>query len=181
MSFWELSEGSLENTGTFEAGGGDIQPIPADTSCLATIDEAKWGSDRENNSFISLRWSVLQPAEYKNRKVFQKLWVTDDDPRAKDAAKKRDKAKQMLAAIDVNAGGKLMAKAEAPTDESLGACLTNKPMVIKIMQWKIKDETTGETKTGNWIGMVSARSGKASTSIAEVVKKIVVKDDDIPF
>ncbi len=181
MSFWNLSEGNLENTGAFEVGGGDMLPIPAETQCLATIDEAKWSTDRENNSFISLRWSVLQPVEYKNRKVYQKLWVTDDDPRAADPAKKRDKAKQMLAAIDVNAGGKLMAKAEAPTDESLGACLTNKPMIIKIMQWKIKDESTGETKVGNWVGAVSARS-KTSAAVPEPVKKVTVtKDDDIPF
>lgn len=176
MSFWNLSEGDLKKDGLFEVGGGDIEPIPADTSCLATIDEAKWGNDRENNSFISLRWSVLQPVEYKNRKVFQKLWVLDDDPRAKDAAKKRDKAKQMLAAIDANAGGKLMAAAEAPTDESLGACLTNKPMVIKVMQWKIKDESTGETKVGNWIGAVSPRSKTSAPA-----PKVVVKDNDIPF
>ena len=179
MSFWELSEGNLKKDGLFEVGGGDIEPIPANTSCLATIDEAKWSTDRENNSFISLRWSVLQPAEYKNRKVWQKLWVTDDDPRTSNPAKKRDKAKQMLAAIDVNAGGKLMAAAEAPTDESLGACLTNKPMVIKIMQYKRKDEETGEVRVINWIGAVSAR--KTSAPAPEVAKKVVVKDDDIPF
>jgi hypothetical protein len=47
------------------------------------------------------------------------------------------------------------------------------------MQWKIKDESTGETKTGNWIGMVSARKGSAPAP--EFAKKIIVKDDDIPF
>lgn len=174
MSFWNLEETS---TGEFEVGGGDIQPIPADTQCLASIDEAKWDNDRDGNSYVSLRWNVLQPAEYKNRKVFQKLWVRDDDPRAKDAAKKRDKAIRMLAAIDQNAGGKLRAAGVEPTDESLGLGLVNKPMLIKIMQWKITDEVTGETKAGNWIGAVSPRSKTA----APAAKAAPVKTEDAPF
>ncbi len=58
MSFWNIEE----STGEFESGGGDIKPIPADTSCLASIDEAKWDRDRDNNEYISLRWTVLMPA-----------------------------------------------------------------------------------------------------------------------
>lgn len=177
MSFWKLNEGEFDKSGEFEVGSGDLSPIPAETSCLASIDEAKWAQDRENNVFISLRWTVLQPVEYKNRKIFQKLWVSDADPKAKDPGKKRDKALKMLAAIDTNAGGKLLAKADAPTDESLSSCLTNKPMIIKVMVWKIEDKESGETKSGNWIGAVSARS---KTSAPPVQKKEVV-EEDAPF
>jgi hypothetical protein len=162
--FWNFEQTS---TGEFEMGGGDIAPIPAETSCLAAIDEAKW-DEKDGARYISLRWNVLQPAEYKNRKVFQKLWVADADPMAKDAEKKRDKAKRMLAAIDQNAGGKLRAAGVEPTETSLGIALINKPMVIKVMQWKI--ESNGETKTGNWIGAVSAKKGAAP-----------VKTEDAPF
>ena len=162
--FWNFEQST---TGEFEMGGGDIQPIPADTSCLAAIDEAKW-DEKDGARYISLRWNVLQPAEYKNRKVFQKLWVADADPKAKDAEKKREEAKRMLAAIDQNAGGKLRAAGVEPTETSLGIALINKPMVIKVMQWKIEDG--GETKVGNWIGGVSAKKGAAP-----------VKTEDAPF
>jgi hypothetical protein len=170
MSFWNIEE----STGEFESGGGDIKPIPADTSCLASIDEAKWDRDRDNNEYISLRWTVLMPAEYKNRKVFQKLWVKDPDPRAKDAAAKKQKAMRMLAAIDFNAGGKLKAAGVEPTDESLGACLSDKPMIIKVMEWKIEDNATGEIKTGNWIGAVSPKKGAAAAPSAAATQ-------DVPF
>ena len=159
MSFWNLSTGNVDTSGTFDMGGGDMEPIPANTQCLAMIDEAKW-DEKEGNRYVSLRWSVLQPMEYKNRKVFQKLWVSDPDPSAKDPVKKRDKAVQMLAAIDANAsGGKLMARDEAPTDTSLTQCLTQKPMLIKVMTWKIED------KVGNWIGQVEKKASKPSPEV----------------
>lgn len=166
--FWGLSTGEDATTktdGSFDAGGGNMQPIPNDTSVLAAIDEAKWDKDQNGNRFISLRWSVLQPEEFENRKVFQKLWVLDDEPKAKDPVKKRDKAKLMLGAIDMNAGGKLLAKPVMPTDEALTLHLTNKPMIIKVMVWSMRDQATGDMNSGNWVGAVSSRqSGKVSTS-----------------
>ncbi len=163
MSFWDLSDG--ENAAAsaeteYEIPGGNLDPIPEGSSVLALIDEAKW-DERDEAEYISLRWSVLAPDEYKNRKIFQKLWVTDDDPNAKDAdkaAKKRDKARRMLAAIDANAGGKLVKHAGKPTDESLTQCLTNKPMVIKCMVWSMPDrENPSERIEGNWIAAVAPK------------------------
>ena len=151
MSFWNLSEGDFEVSEKFEIGGGEITPIPSNTQCLAYIDEAKWDQDRDQNRFISLRWTILGPIEYKNRKIFQKLWVEDDNPQAKDPEKKRDKAKRMLFAIDAYAGGKMAAQKLEPTDEVMQQCIGGKQMLIKVMVWKIKDESTGETKEGNWI------------------------------
>lgn len=167
MAFWNLSDGEdvkSNSTGEFDAGGGRIEVIPDNTSVLAIIDEAKWDRTQDGDRFISLRWSVLAPEELKNRKVFQKLWVLDDEPRAKDPVKKRDKAKRMLAAIDTNAGGKLLAKAEMPTDESLTACLTNKPMVIRVMVWEMEDRATGNINQGNWVGAVSPKSAPQTPS-----------------
>ncbi len=173
--FWNLSDGEdikeTAGSGEFDAGGGNLLPIPGETSVLAAIDEAKWDKDQDGNRFISLRWTVLAPDDYKNRKVFQKLWVTDADPRAKadkvDA--KRDKAKKMLGAIDTNCGGKLLAKGVAPTDESLTSCLTNKPMVVKVMVWEMRDRATGDMARGNWIGAVAPKSAP-QTSAEDIAK-----------
>ena len=73
MSFWNLSDSSekLETTGSFEAGGS-IEPIPANTQVKAAPDEAKW-DDYEGREYISLRWTILAPTEYKGRKIFQKI------------------------------------------------------------------------------------------------------------
>jgi hypothetical protein len=165
--FWGLSTGedaTTKSDGSFDVGGGNMEPIPNDTSVLAAIDEAKWDKDNNGNRFISLRWAVLQPEDFANRKVFQKLWVLDDEPKAKDPVKKRDKAKLMLGAIDMNAGGKLLAKPVMPTDEALTLHLTNKPMIIKVMKWSMRDAQTGDMNSGNWVGAVSSRqAGKVST------------------
>ena len=192
MSFWDLSDGgSAADTGTeYEQPSGNLEPIPDGSSVLAMIDEAKW-DERDDADYISLRWSVLSPDEYKNRKVFQKLWVTDDDPNAKDAsaaAKKRDKARRMLAAIDANAGGKLTKKGGVPTDETLTVCLTNKPMIIKCMLWEMPDrEKPGEFIRGNWIAAVASKS--KGIDVKEVKAPSVQRpsaaapdiDDDVPF
>lgn len=196
MSFWSMSDGEdvkSNATGEFDAGGGKIEVIPDGTSVLAFIDEAKWDRNQNGDRYISLRWTVLAPEELKNRKVFQKLWVLDDDPQSKEPVKKRDKAKRMLAAIDTNAGGKLMARNEMPTDESLTSCLTMKQMVVRVMVWEMKDRSTGDMSRGNWIGAVSPKSSPVSSS-EEVAKKTAAEaarpqtggsrtdlDDEIPF
>jgi len=192
--FWGLSDGgSAADTGTeYEQPSGSLEPIPDGSSVLAMIDEAKW-DEKDGADFISLRWSVLSPDEYKNRKVFQKLWVTDDDPNAKSAdaaAKKRDKARRMLAAIDANAGGKLTKKGGAPTDETLTVCLTNKPMIIKCMLWEMPDrERHGEFIRGNWIAAVAPKSKGIDVKEAKAAPAAksgapaggADLDDDIPF
>jgi hypothetical protein len=168
MSFWNLSDGEdvkTNTTGEFEQGGGRMEVIPDNTSVLAAIDEAKWDRTMEQDRYISLRWTVLAPEEFKNRKIFQKVWALDPKPNTKPEKvdQVRDKAKRMLAAIDMNAGGKLLAKGEMPTDESLTACLTNKPMVIKVMVWEMPDRQTGGTAQGNWVGAVSPKSSPVSS------------------
>ena len=148
MSFFDLSDNSKVNTdGKFEVDTGSAI-IPNDTTCLAMIDEAGW-ADYQGDEYINLRWVIAEPKQYSNRKVFQKIRVYDAD------AKKADKAKKMLAAIDANAGGKLMASGEDPTDMMLTKALINKPMLIKVMEWEMND------RKGNWIAAVAPRSGKA--------------------
>ena len=148
MSFFDLSDNSKVSTdGKFEVDIGSAT-IPNDTTCLAMIDEAGW-ADYQGDEYINLRWVIAEPKQYANRKVFQKIRVYDAD------AKKADKAKKMLAAIDANAGGKLVASGEDPTDMMLTKALINKPMLIKVMEWEMND------RKGNWIAAVAPRSGKA--------------------
>lgn len=177
MSFFKTSTGqAVESTGTFESGGGNLAPIPDGTQVLAAVDEAKWDA-YQGEDYVSLRWSVMQPAEYANRKIFQKIKVADKD------ATKRDKALAMLAAIDTNAGGKLQAAGRKPTDQDLAGALMNRPMVLKLGVWELDDKS----KSGNWIQKVAPRKGgnpapapapapapKAPTGYSDM-------DDDIPF
>ena len=175
MSFWELSDGkTAESNGSMEMGGGDIKPIPANTELLASIDESKI-AEYDGAEYVSNRWTVIAPEEYKNRKIFQKLWVYGNNPSQKDPQKAKeqgDKAKRMLMAIDYNCGGKLAAAGEAPGDHNLPMALCAKPMMIKVAVWEMNE------KEGNWITSVSARNAvpvpvqQAPTEGAE---------DDIPF
>ncbi len=158
MGFWNLSDGEdAAKTGAeYEIPGGNMDPIPAGSSVLAMVDEAKWATTQNDaEEYVSLRWTVLAPEEFKNRKVFQKLWVTDHDPNAKDTAKaiaKTDKARKMLAAVDANAGGKLTAKDAKPSNDDLAMALMDKPMVITLGLWDMAGNT------GNWVMAVAPKN-----------------------
>lgn len=191
MSFWNLSDGgdASETGSEFEIEGGNLAPIPDDSSVLAMLDEAKWAQDKEYNNYVSLRWSVAKPEAYANRKIFQKLWVTDDDPKAKDPAKKRDKALRMLAAIDANAGGKLARIQGVPTDDNLALSLCNKAMVIKVKTWSMTG-TDGQAMEGNWVCAVAPKTHAISVAEAAPARKatpakpaagVAIEDDDVPF
>jgi hypothetical protein len=157
-NFWLVDE---QVTGQMEMGGGDIEPIPSKTQCVAAIDEIKW-DNYNDEEYISARWNILQPAEFKNRKIFQKIKVKDVDD------KKRQKAVKMLAAIDFNAKGGLMSSGKVPTDTLLQKSLMNKIMVIMVQVWAIKDEATGETKKGNWVSAVSPKSAGTPVNAVRV-------------
>ena len=147
MSFWQKQDGSqIESTTTFEAGGGDIQPIPNNTALIAAIEEAKW-AEYDGDHYINLKWRIMRPADYANRVIFQKLKVFSE--------KQGDKAKQMLAAIDANCGGKLSKLTETPEDMHLMTALVGKPMAVKVQIWDING------KTGNWISAVSPAKSQA--------------------
>lgn len=168
MSFWTTSDNQeIKPTSTFESGGGN-SVIPDNTTCLAMIDEAALAS-YEENTYIKLRWQVLEPVAYKGRKVFQKVKVFDTDPKVSD------KAKKMLAAIDANAGGKLAQSNEAPSDISLAKALLSKPMLIKVMVWEMND------RTGNWVSMVSPRTTTTATKATKDPEPTIADIDNIPW
>lgn len=192
--FWTLSNGeTARDTGSeYEAPSGVILPIPDGSSVLAMIGGAKWESARNSNGgehFISLEWTVLEPKEYANRKVWQKLWVNDYDPTVIDQAKqqkKRDSARKMLSAIDANCGAKLAKSGDVPDDGDLAIALCQRPMVVKLRVWEIIEDGK-EPKCGNWIVAVSPKTAplikvapknvSTSTGIAGVSDI----DDDVPF
>lgn len=187
MSFWNLNDGTkAESVTEFESGGGDLEPIPNGTGCIAAIEEAKW-DEYKDDEYISLKWRVMKPADYANRVIYQKVKVMGT-AQCKDRLATADKAKRMLAAIDTNAGGKLMQVQGKPQDTDLMVALVGKQMAIKAMLWKIKDESTGDIKQGNWIGAVAPYKGKP---IAQAPKPVPVADpapvaddfdeDNIPF
>ena len=148
MNFFTTSDNKqIETQSTFDMGGGDFEPIPNNTQLKVIIEEAKW-DEYQMDKYISLKWTVID-GEYKGRVIFQKVRVLADD------TKKADKAKTMLAAIDANAGGKLMAAGVMPDDMSLSLNLMNKPMAIVVAVWEIDDAVTGEKKSGNWVKAVS--------------------------
>lgn len=168
MSFWTTSDNqTITPSTTFESGGGN-SVIPDNTTCLAMIDEAQLTS-YEENTYINIRWQVLEPAAYKNRKVFQKVKCFDADPKVSD------KAKKMLAAIDANAGGKLAASNEAPSDLSMAKALLNKPMLIKVMVWEMND------RTGNWVSMVSPRTTTTAPKATKDPEPTIADIDNIPW
>lgn len=160
MSFFQLSTGqAVQVTGEFDSGGGAMTPLPEGTQVMAMVDQAKWDA-HDGEYFVSLRWTVALPEEYKNRKIFQKIKVKNPD------AEKRDKALMMLAAIDANAGGKIMALGAEPEDADLANGLLNRPMVLKLGLWEMKNEK-GELKSGNWVQKVAPRkNGAAATPAA---------------
>jgi len=186
MSFWQKQDGSqVESSTTFESGGGEITPIPNNTALIGAIEEAKW-SEYQGEHYINLKWRVMRPAEYANRVLFQKLKVF--------SPKQGDKAKQMLAAIDANAGGKLAKLKDAPDDMDLMTALVGKAMAIKVQIWDING------KTGNWISAVSPAKSQAPVQAqapkpsaprppqnahnqakSNAYQPQVDDDDDIPF
>ena len=148
MSFWTLTETTetIDTSGTFEVSTS-MEPIPDNTQVKAALDEIKW-DQYDGDEYISGRWNILAPAEYKGRKIFHKIRVNDEKPA------KADKAKKMLGAIAVNAGGGLLKLQTEPTDQDLQKHLMNKPMVINLLVWEI------EGKSGNWVNSVAPLKAK---------------------
>ena len=189
MGFWDLSTGETAAATTeYEAPQGNSEPIPDNTDVMVYPDEAKW-ADKNGAEFVSMRWRVAKPEAYKNRVIFQKLWVHGNNPDQSDPEKRKkqgDNAKRMLAAIDTNAGGELMRVAGRPSDEDLQRALCNKMMVAKLKVWEMTG-SHGDKMAGNWICAVSPKSAGVSEVVKPTPKLSVVTQsayddsDSIPF
>lgn len=174
MSFWGTAADGV--TGSIEVGSS-MEPIPAGTDVCAACEEAKWDT-YDGVRFISLKWRVIQ-GEYEKRVIFQKIHVFD-----KDTAK-ADRAKRMLAAIDMNCGGNLIKIQSEPSDMDLMRSLVGRPMMLKLQVWAIDKDANGlpvpaaEQRKGNWVCAVSPRSGAVSQPKPQA--QTYDPDDSIPF
>jgi len=186
MSFWDQSTGESAAANVekeIDQGGGYIT-IPDGSTVLAFVKEAKW-DEKDGAKFVKVQWKVEKPEAVAGAVVFQKLWVSDNDPKAKDPAKKRDKALKMLATIDANAGGKLAARGESPTDDSLALALVNAQMAITCKIWELTGDQ-GQPISGNWIAAVAPKTKELKLTADPVKqgqeeKQKVMDDDEIPF
>lgn len=194
IEWMKQTAAEAEQAGSYDAktGGGDFELIPDGIICRAVIDEAKWFAvdDKKKIKKLSLRWMVVSPDEFDNKRVYQNLWVEDLDPSAKSTEKgedRRDRDRKMLMAIDFNAGNGLLRTGDL-SDENLILCLTNKSMVIRVRKLSPKDGG----KERNYIDRVEAKSYPVSSpsEIAAVKAKTPMKPaqnnrdldgDSIPF
>ena len=139
--------------GSFDSSAPVLSPIPAKEVVKAIIEESKWDNYTpqasndvpypETQTFIKNTWTVIE-GEYQGRKIINKVHVQDADP------EKRKRALCMLAAMDANAGGKIMASGAVPDDMMLGISLCNVPMLITVEVY-----TTNNGKEGNWVSAVA--------------------------
>ena len=173
MGFWNLSDGkAVESKSEFELGGG-FEVIPDGSRVLAAVEECK-DDQWEGERFFNLKWRILE-GEYKNRIIFQKLKVFSSKE------KQRDNAITMLAAIDANAGGKLMASGKEPTDFAIASALANRPMILLLRVWESEDKQ----KTGNYVagvfGRQQTKASPAPKQSAPSNEPPMDFDSDVPF
>lgn len=154
-----------------------VQVIPAKTVLKSIIEESKWETytpeptaedpQPQTQTFIKNTWSVLE-GDYQGRKVFQKLHVQDE------SQDKAQRALQMLAAIDANAGGKIMASGAMPDDMMLSVSLSNVPMNITVDVWEIGNNS------GNYITAVNrAQAPQQMATQAQAVQQAVAQQQPI--
>ncbi len=176
---WWGDEAAEETSGSYDSGSSAFSVIPKGTKVLFAMDEIKLDEDRYGNEYISTRWVVMGPGEYKNRKVFHKIKIWDAD------TTKKGKAEKLIKAIDANSGGKLRASGKTPDDwddDLLSECLLNKPMLGTLGVWELDDKSA----SGNWIMAVDPKEKADDAKPAEPVKPkqkpiIIDEDDNIPF
>lgn len=170
-NFWDDGKEVVGKSEEIEVsgGGGGLLPIPENTQVKIGIAEAKWETSDREGTFISLKHQVTAPACYKGRIIFQKLHVNPVDGSEnlkmndEQRQKKKSKALKMLAVIDTNSGGKLLASPERPTDQKLQACLVGKTMMMMLGEYEF-DTKDGQRipnpvdyLRGNWVKKVAPK------------------------
>lgn len=162
-NFFQMTQNQGQQTnGNFEMGGDELPPIPENTQVLAACEEAKW-DEYQGKSHVTLKWRIAQPAQFNNRVIFQKLKVTQTDQA------KAQCAMRMLAAIDFNAGGRMVAYMQQnnemmPSGQALQG-VTSTPMMLKLGVWELDDKS----KSGNWIKSVAPYAPQKSAPQAQFV------------
>jgi hypothetical protein len=173
-NFWALDDGEVvgaNDTIEVEGGNGGIMPMPDGTEVRVGIQDAKWENAESEGDYINIKYQVLAPACYKGRIIFQKLHIKPNRQAKNNVGlsdekfkAKRAKALRMFAVIDTNAGGKLLASPEAPTDDKLQINLVAKTMMLKLgvyvfdMKDGVKIPHPADYNRGNWVRKVAPKA-----------------------
>jgi len=157
--FWESELGEL--TGNAEdAFAKSFKQIPDGTMALAKI-ESFVNKEYEGNKYLSISW-LLTEGDFKGYKVEQKIKVYGD-PLAKDTAKARHRALNMLKLIYQLYNIKPK-HANPPTDQDL--CV----FIGKQAGIKIRETEPKEGRQYNWVSEIhDAKGFKCETGISIVV------------
>ena len=158
--FWESELGTITGNAD-DAFAKTFKQIPDGTMALAKIASFV-NAEYEGNTYLIIDW-LLVAGDFKGQKVNQKLKVYGD-PRAKDPAKSRHRALNMLKLIyqlfDIKPK-----HAGAPTDIDLSV-FVGKTAGIKIGE----TEPNHEGKQYNWVSEIHTEKGfKCETGINVVV------------
>lgn len=173
-NFWALDDGEVvgaQDTIEVEGGTGGLMPMPDGTEVRVGIQDAKWENAESEGDYINIKYQVLAPACYKGRIIFQKLHIKPNRQAKNNVGlsdekfkAKRAKALRMFAVIDTNAGGKLLASPEAPTDDKLQINLVAKTMMLKLGVYVfdtkdgVKIPHPADYNRGNWVRKVAPKA-----------------------
>lgn len=159
-NFWTSDLGEVTGLAV-DAFAKSFTHIPDGTMALARIDTFIT-AEYEGNKYLSIDW-ILTEGDFKGKKVNQKLKVYGD-PRAKDSAKTRHRALNMLKLIYQLFNTKLKHSGE-PTDQDLSV-FVGKEAGIRIRETEPNDQG----RQYNWVAEIHASKGfKCETGIRVVV------------
>ena len=160
MSFWESEIGEVTGNAA-DAFAKSFTQIPDGTMALAKI-ESFVNAAYNGNKYLSITW-LLTDGDFKGAKVEQKLKVFGD-PMAKDSAKARHRALNMLKLIHQLYNTKPKHSGD-PTDQDL-AVFAGKVAGIKIRETEPNDQG----RQYNWVAEIHDSKGfKSETGISVVV------------
>jgi hypothetical protein len=194
--FWTSELGEVTGSAA-DAFAKTFTQIPDGTMALARIDSFA-NAEYKGNKYLSIYW-VLTDGDFKGQKVEQKLKVYGD-PMAKDPAKPRHRALNMLKLIYQLYNTKPK-HSNDPTDADL-AVFVGKSAGIRIRETEPNDQG----RQYNWVAEIHDSNGfKCETGVSLVVthtntqytqhkepldsafsrnaaaSTVQVMDDDIPF
>ncbi len=172
MSFWESELGEVTGSAA-DAFAKSFTQIPDGTMALAKI-ESFTTAEYNGNKYLSISW-VLTDGDFKGAKVEQKLKVYGD-PMAKDSAKARHRALNMLKLIYQLYNTKPK-HAGDPTDQDL-AVFVGKAAGIKIRETEPNDQG----RQYNWVAEIHETKGfKCETGTSVVVTHTNVQHSQGPI
>jgi len=160
MGFWDSELGNVTGNAA-DAFAKSFTQIPDGTMALARI-ESFVNADYNGSKYLIIDW-MLTEGDFRGQKVNQKIKVYGD-PEAKDPAKARHRALNMLKLVYQLYGVKPK-HANDPTDEDL-SIFKGKVAGIKIRE----TEPNNQGKQYNWVGEVhDAKGFKSETGVSIVV------------